>query len=223
MKFLARLENADPNVPDLSEDDSNAGWGHYQFTAGGLTISSALVSLKSVGNSETVCKLFAAALKTCIVARHICFERGLDPSSFISDTYLQILAEKLWDLWKEAGGVCVPCSDCLFSFLDLDSLLRREKANKKTTTARLLLMTYPITPETHQTYQDDHPTQLPLLPLQRRPSYQRPRHRHHWHYRRPTQPFLTQPLSLPLLPSSRSALLKVPSTLPLLIPGNSFR
>jgi hypothetical protein len=105
--FLERLENADPNAPDLSDDDSNAGWGHYQYTAGGLTISTMLVSLKSIGSSEMALKLLAAALKTCKVARHVCFERNLDPSSFISDTYLQILVEKVWDLWTEAGGVCI--------------------------------------------------------------------------------------------------------------------
>jgi len=52
--FLDRTENADPNSPDLSKDDLNASWGHYQFMAGGQTISTVLTSWKSVRNTSVV-------------------------------------------------------------------------------------------------------------------------------------------------------------------------
>jgi hypothetical protein len=105
LSFLDRIENADPNSPDLSEDDLNASWGHYQFTAGGQTISMVLTSWKSVGNTSVARRLLAAALKTSKVARHVCFERAVEPSSFLSDVYVQLLVDKLLDLWKDAGGV----------------------------------------------------------------------------------------------------------------------
>ncbi|KIJ92866.1 hypothetical protein K443DRAFT_13285, partial [Laccaria amethystina LaAM-08-1] len=104
LSFLDRIENADPNSPDLSEDDLNASWGHYQFTAGGQTISTVLTSWKSVGNTSVAHRLLVAALKTSKVARHVCFERAVEPSSFLSDVYVQLLVDKLLDLWKDAGG-----------------------------------------------------------------------------------------------------------------------
>jgi hypothetical protein len=41
--LLNRLDSADPDAPDIDNDDSNKNWGHAQFTAGGLTIQSSLV------------------------------------------------------------------------------------------------------------------------------------------------------------------------------------
>ncbi|KAF8223605.1 hypothetical protein L208DRAFT_1316095 [Tricholoma matsutake] len=36
--FLSRIENANPNSPDISEDDSGSSWGHLQFTSGNMSI-----------------------------------------------------------------------------------------------------------------------------------------------------------------------------------------
>ena len=61
--FLMQIENDDLNNPDISEDDSGSIWGHHQFTSG--TITSILKSWESIGNTEMVCKLITAAIKTC--------------------------------------------------------------------------------------------------------------------------------------------------------------
>lgn len=104
--FVARIDTANPNSVDISEDDNNASWGHIQFTAGNLTCSSVLTSWESVGGCATACKLLAVALKTCKIARHICFERNIISDMYLSDIYLENVVETLWRLWKEAGGVC---------------------------------------------------------------------------------------------------------------------
>ncbi|EDR04792.1 uncharacterized protein LACBIDRAFT_330281 [Laccaria bicolor S238N-H82] len=75
LSFLDRIETADPNSPDFSEDDLYGNWGHYQFTAGSRTISMVLTSWKSVGNTSVAC-----------------------------DIYIELLVDKLLDLWKDAGG-----------------------------------------------------------------------------------------------------------------------
>jgi hypothetical protein len=105
LAFLSRIRDANPNGSDLSEDDSDANWGHYQFTAGQLTISAVLADWDAVGSCQIACELIAAALKTCKVARHLCFERNVSATSYLSDAYLQNIVSKLWDLWQEAGGV----------------------------------------------------------------------------------------------------------------------
>ncbi|KAF8868875.1 hypothetical protein BD779DRAFT_1682938 [Infundibulicybe gibba] len=102
--LLTRIENADPNSAEYSEDDTNTGWGHHQFTAGGLTCGSALLSWRSVGDTKIACRLIAAALKTCKVARHICLNRNIEVTSFLSDAYLQNVIERLWEVWTAAGG-----------------------------------------------------------------------------------------------------------------------
>lgn len=105
--FLTRIENADPNEPNISEDDSGTSWGHYQFTGGHLTCSKVLTSWDVVGSCLSACKLIAAALKTCKVARHLCFEYNIEAASYLSDIYLGNVVSILWDLWKSAGGpVC---------------------------------------------------------------------------------------------------------------------
>ncbi|KAL6306926.1 hypothetical protein BKA93DRAFT_816166 [Sparassis latifolia] len=48
--FIERIESADPNSPDLLEDDLGTAWGHYQFTAGSMTSSSTLVSWDGIGS-----------------------------------------------------------------------------------------------------------------------------------------------------------------------------
>ncbi|TFK17497.1 hypothetical protein FA15DRAFT_710733 [Coprinopsis marcescibilis] len=88
LDFISRIETADPNSPTLSEDDKDAGWGHYQFT--------------EVGDCATAYRLIAAALKTCRVARFVCTDRKLmDVKSYLSDMYLDLLIEQLWDLVKD--------------------------------------------------------------------------------------------------------------------------
>lgn len=106
LDFINRIEKADPNSPDFSADNSNETWGHYQFTGGSLTCRSVLKSWDCIGNTETARRLIAAAIKTCKVARHICFHRGVTPTGgYLSDIYLDQTIEIIWSLWKEAGGV----------------------------------------------------------------------------------------------------------------------
>ncbi|KAF8218510.1 hypothetical protein L208DRAFT_1373938 [Tricholoma matsutake] len=95
MDFLSQVENADPYVADLSEDDSGPSWGHSQFTSGNMTLTSVLQSWESIGSTETACRLIAASIKTCKITT----------GSYLSDAYLQNLIEVLWTLWKKAGGV----------------------------------------------------------------------------------------------------------------------
>jgi hypothetical protein len=103
--FIDRIDNADPNSSELSEDDTNQSWGHYQFTSGGTTLRSVLTKWEDVGNVKTACELIAGVIKTCRIARHICFQRGVAPGSYLSDSYLDLLFELLWKLWKDGGGV----------------------------------------------------------------------------------------------------------------------
>lgn len=123
--FLERIKNANPNEPDLSEDDSDASWGHYQFTAGRLTCTTVLTSWDAVGGCSNACDLIAAALKTCKVARHLCFERNVEVASYLSDIYLENVVSILWDLWKSAGGVrCYffyYLARCMFKLISLVS------------------------------------------------------------------------------------------------------
>lgn len=101
MDLLTLVAGADPNSPDLSEDDDNACWGHYQLS-GRMNV---LRTWESIGNTETACKLLAAVIKTVKVARHICFIRAIEASSFIAEDYLTNLVEILWEKWKASGGV----------------------------------------------------------------------------------------------------------------------
>jgi hypothetical protein len=102
--FIDQVENADSNS-DVSEDDDNMSWGHYQFTAGGVTLTSVLTSWESTGGPKTACKLIAVAIQTCRVARHLCHMRGIRAGSYLSDAYLENVVDRLWTLWKKAGGV----------------------------------------------------------------------------------------------------------------------
>ena len=105
--FLARINDADPNESDLSEDDLDASLGHYQFTAGRLTCTTVLTSWDVIGGCSNACDLIATALKTCRVARHLCFAHNVTTTSYLSDIYLENVVSKLWDLWKSADGVCL--------------------------------------------------------------------------------------------------------------------
>jgi hypothetical protein len=108
LAFLKRIESADPNAPDISEDETNANWGHYQFTAGGMTCTTALSTWNEIG-ALVACKLIAAAFKTCMVARQICFKRGIQVGSeaLLSNAYLRNLVESLWIAKNKAfSDVC---------------------------------------------------------------------------------------------------------------------
>ena len=100
--LLNRLNLADPDAPDVDEDDSNENWGHAQFTAGGLTIRSALVDWQAVGSTSTAFKLIAAAIRTCKVARALCAARGRTTTAYLADNYLEQLFEWLEYCWKDA-------------------------------------------------------------------------------------------------------------------------
>lgn len=106
LALLDRLETADPNSPEIQEDDANANWGHHQFAGSSLTISTALESWASIGTTAVACRLIAASIKTCKVARYVCLKRQIKASSYLSDAYLENLLERLWSLWQQAGAVC---------------------------------------------------------------------------------------------------------------------
>jgi hypothetical protein len=103
--FLSRIENLDPADPNLSEDDTRSSWGHYQFTSRSMRIKSVIQSWECVGSTAIACKLIAAALKTCKVAHHICFEQKINATSFLADAYLSNLIDELYDMWVKAGGI----------------------------------------------------------------------------------------------------------------------
>jgi hypothetical protein len=114
--LLERVQSADPGLPDLDEDDVGQGWGHYQFTAGGLSPSSVLTSWQDVGSVDTAFKLVAAAIKTCQEARLMCANAGTPKTTgFISDVYLEKTLECLEKCWVDAGGVCIGFT-CHFTF-----------------------------------------------------------------------------------------------------------
>ena len=95
--FLSQIDNADPTSSEYLEDDLNLCWGHSQFTSGGLTCSTVLMSWHNVGSVKMACKLIMAALKTCKITRHVCSYHGIKSGSYLSDTYLQNMVEKLWN------------------------------------------------------------------------------------------------------------------------------
>ena len=74
--ILECLESADPGSLDIEEDDANQNWGHDQFTAGGVSPLSLLISWQSIGNVPTTFKLVAATLKTCHEAWLMCANAG---------------------------------------------------------------------------------------------------------------------------------------------------
>lgn len=107
-----RLRDADPNSDAFSEDDTNEGWGHWQYTAGGLNVKHAVSSWNAVGSIDVACQLIAVGLKTCKVARHICFHRLARPMGgpgLMSDVYFEMLVSRLWEMWKEVVPEKVDC------------------------------------------------------------------------------------------------------------------
>ncbi|RXW16845.1 hypothetical protein EST38_g9005 [Candolleomyces aberdarensis] len=98
-----RICDADPNSDSFLEEDTNEGWGHWQYTAGGLNVKRAVSSWNAVGSIDVACQLIAVGLKTCKVARHICFHRlgTMDGPGLMSDVFFEILVSQLWEMWKE--------------------------------------------------------------------------------------------------------------------------
>ena len=103
LAFLERAEHADPNSPDISDDDKDACWGHYQLPGS----SSLLASWRNIGNIVVACRLIAVTIKSCKVARHLCFLKQINPSSYLSDIYLSEIINSLWSAWKVATGINV--------------------------------------------------------------------------------------------------------------------
>ena len=87
--LLNNVQYTDPSSPDISEDNQYQSWGHYQFTAGGISPSSSLTTWQDISNVTTALKLVAAALKTCQEAQLMCANAGVPKTSgFISDVCL---------------------------------------------------------------------------------------------------------------------------------------
>ena len=85
----------------------NVSWGHMQFTSGGLTCSSVLVSWPAVGNVSTAFQLLAAAIKTAKVARQLCFTKGVSTESYLADACIQNIVELLWTCWNEVCSIII--------------------------------------------------------------------------------------------------------------------
>ncbi|KAH8979001.1 hypothetical protein EDB92DRAFT_1906509 [Lactarius akahatsu] len=104
--LLEHVQSTVPSSPDIDEDNMYESWGHYQFTAGGISLASSLTSWEKVGSVTTAFKLVAAAIKTCREARLMCLNAGiLKTSGFISDVYLEKILDCLKTCWVGAGGV----------------------------------------------------------------------------------------------------------------------
>jgi hypothetical protein len=104
--LLERVQFADPGSLEIDEDNKGLSWGHSQFTAGNLTLSSSLITWQDVGSVATAFKLVAAALKTCQEARLMCANAGMPKTQgFLSDVYLEQTLELLETCWVGAGGV----------------------------------------------------------------------------------------------------------------------
>lgn len=108
--FISRLEDADPNSSDISEDDHNAQWGHWQYGAASITITSVLVSWDAVGGVPTACRLLAAGIRTHRVAEAICFQRSVKEKPLLSLDYLSRLVDQLWNLVKDLSAGSEVCS-----------------------------------------------------------------------------------------------------------------
>ncbi|KAI9429118.1 hypothetical protein H4582DRAFT_2065756 [Lactarius indigo] len=112
--LLERVQFVDPCSPDIDEDNRYQSWGHYQFTAGGISPASSLTNWQEVGSVATAFKLVAAAIKTCQEARLMCSNAGTPKTTgFISDVYLEKTLECLENCWVGTGGMltsqnCVP-------------------------------------------------------------------------------------------------------------------
>jgi hypothetical protein len=104
--LLEHVQFADLGSLEIDEDDKGLSWGHYQFTAGIITLSSSLITWQDVGSVATAFKLVAAALKTCQEARLMYSNAGIPKTQgFLSDVYLEEMLGLLETCWVGAGGV----------------------------------------------------------------------------------------------------------------------
>ncbi|KAF6748071.1 hypothetical protein DFP72DRAFT_1074738 [Ephemerocybe angulata] len=104
IEYITRLETADPNSTMYSDDETNLGWGHYQFTGGDMRISTVVTSWKEIGSVSVAHRLLAASIRTCRVARYICYQRKVSESGgYISNMYLGLLIDALWSSVKDLG------------------------------------------------------------------------------------------------------------------------
>lgn len=93
-QFLAGIEQADPNAPDVGEDNTNTSWGHYHFRSGVVRFDN--LTWEMVANKQTAYRILAATIKTCRVARHLCFKRNITTNSVVADMYLETIVQNLW-------------------------------------------------------------------------------------------------------------------------------
>ena len=104
--LLKCIQSANPNSPDFNEDNKGQGWRHYQFTAGGLNLSSLLTLWQDVGSIASAFQLVAATIKICWEARVMCANAGKSTVvGFISDAFLQETLDALKRCYIGAGGV----------------------------------------------------------------------------------------------------------------------
>ena len=106
LTLLEHVQHAHPGSPEIDKDNKYLGWGHDQFMAGGITLSTSLTCWQDVGNVSTAFKLAAAAIKMCREDRLMCANAGTPKKTgFISDVYLVQILELLEKCWVSAGGV----------------------------------------------------------------------------------------------------------------------
>ncbi|KAF8264804.1 hypothetical protein EI94DRAFT_1702944 [Lactarius quietus] len=104
--LLKHVQFTDPGIRDLDEDNMGKGWGHYQFTAGDLNLSSLLTCWQDVRSIATAFKLVAAAIKTYQEAQLMDANTTTPQAGrFISDIYLERTLDCLQNCWVDAGGV----------------------------------------------------------------------------------------------------------------------
>ncbi|TEB20526.1 hypothetical protein FA13DRAFT_1644519, partial [Coprinellus micaceus] len=96
LAYLKQLEDAD--MPDLSEDDDNEAWGHYQYRANGLTPVLVLKDWTTIGNTTIAYRLLAASIRTSRVARYLVNVRKRKAQQYTSDAYIDIIVSKLWEI-----------------------------------------------------------------------------------------------------------------------------
>jgi hypothetical protein len=108
MTLLERVQFADPGSLEIDEDNKGLSWGHYQFTAGNITLLSSLITWQDVGGVATAFKLVAAALKTCQEVQLMYANAGIPKTQgFLSNVYLKEMLRLLETCWVGAGGVCI--------------------------------------------------------------------------------------------------------------------
>jgi hypothetical protein len=100
IQLIDCIESADPNNPELEEDDLGQSWGHAQYKGWNMCLR----TWQDIGTPETACSLIAAFVKTSKVARYLCQQKNIDieGKTLLSDSYLTELTERLWELWQNS-------------------------------------------------------------------------------------------------------------------------